>query len=463
MANKKPAPPAGPPLDLLFEKGLPSAPDAEKFVLGSILLGSPIAEVQIEAEDFSLEKHRRIFLRMKELDARGEKIDRVTLANELMSQGQIESVDGFSYLISLDEGLPQIGNIDSYCRIVQEKSRLRQLIFAAQKTIDQALMQDTPAAEIATEATERLVEIQTSGGDDSQGGRQTPLQVIENYPGGISTFLDPSKRAKGLPSGFTLFDDMVGGFQPGEIYMIAARPGMGKTSWGLNVAEHLALHPRERRHVAIFSLEMTSDSLITRMACARARVDQARFRRGLLEKEERSRLQFALSEIIEARFSFYDKASTSIGEMSRNIRRLVDKEGLHFLIVDYIQLMGSRKAENRNQELGYISREFKLLAKSCAIPILLLSQLSRITDRRGGSSVPQLSDLRDSGNLEEDSSLVGFLYREEIYKPDREDLKGVAELIISKHRNGQTGKIPLRFIGRYTRFENRAEELPEQE
>lgn len=386
----------------VLDKGLPAAEDVERFVLGSILLGHvPLTEIPLQPEDFSLESHRRIWARMNDLAGRGEKVDRITLANELMSQGQIDSIGGFSYLVSLDEGLPELANLDAYVRIVQEKSRLRQLIFAGQRQIDRALMGDTAAAEIATEAAEKLQQIQASNETDD-GGR-TPIQIIENFTGGISAFLDVSKRPRGLPTGFARFDELTGGMKPGEVIIIGARPSHGKTSWALNVMQHLCLDPHQRRHVAFFSLEMSESSLLLRMACAHGRVDSFKLRGGYLNAEERHRLQVALNDLLESRMTFYDEPGLTMPAIAKRIRRLADKEGLHLAIIDYLGLIASHgKIENRNQEVTIISRNLKILAKQVGIPLIVLSQLSRLSDRRTEPK-PQLSDLRDSGCLAGDS------------------------------------------------------------
>ena len=450
-------------LDLAFEKGLPSNVDAERFVLGSILLNHDAyfqVAGAVEPDDFSLEKHRRIFARMKELYDRGEKIDRLTVANELMKQGQLESVDGLTYLVSLDEGMPEIANLDSYIRIVKDKSALRKMIFTAQKVIDRCLIGEEEPDEILAGAEESLLKLGEARSGDQL---QSPATIIEQFPGGINAFLDPSRRVSGLSTGFTKFDEMTGGLHGGELIILAARPSMGKTALALNVAQHVATHPKVRKPVAVFSLEMSSASLLTRLLCAGARVDQHKFRAGYLNADERRRLQVALADLTEAPLFIDDTAGVHLMDIHAKLRRLKAQHGLALVVVDYLQLMSSRgRSENRNQEVSAISRGLKLMAKELDVPFLVLSQLSRAAETRVGDHKPQLSDLRDSGSIEQDADLVGFIFREEVYKRDREDLKGLADLIIAKQRNGPIGNVPLTFLGQFTRFENRAEDLPDE-
>ena len=450
-------------IDLTFERGLPANVDAERFVLGSILLNQDTyfqVAGAVEPEDFSLEKHRRIFARMKDLYDRGEKIDRVTLANELMKQGQIESVDGFSYLVSLDEGLPALSNLDSYVRIVKDKATLRKLIFSAQKVIDRCLIGEEEPDEILAGAEESLLKL----GEARSGEKlESPATVIGKFPGGVNAFLDPSQRVSGLSTGFAKFDEMTGGLHGGELLILAARPSMGKTALALNIAQHVATHPQMRKPVAVFSLEMSSASLLTRLLCSAARVDQHKFRAGYLNADERRKLHVALQDLTESPLFLDDTAGVNLMDIHSKLRRMKAEHGLSLVVIDYLQLMSSRgRSENRNQEVSAISRGLKLMAKDLDVPFLVLSQLSRASETRVGDHKPQLSDLRDSGSIEQDADLVAFIFREEVYKRDREDVKGLADLIIAKQRNGPIGTVPLRFLGQYTRFENRVDDLPEE-
>jgi replicative DNA helicase len=439
--------------DSIFEKGLPANVDAERFVLGSILVDDQVylqVAGVLEPEDFSLEKHRRIFLRMTELRDRNERIDRVTLANELMRQGQLESVDGLSYLVSLDDGLPSITNIDSYIRIVKEKALLRRIILTSQRTIDRCIAGDEAAENILAAAGDEILKL---GENKGGAGLATPQEIIEGYEGGLSAFLDPSKRIQGISTGFLKYDEKTGGMRPGELIILAARPAMGKTALALNIAMHVAL--KLRKTVALFSLEMSKESLLTRLLCAAARVDSQKFRAGFLNQNERRQLQVAASELVEAPLFIDDTASTNIMDIHAKLRRLKQEHGLGLVVVDYLQLMSAKgRFDNRVQEVSSMSRGLKLMSKELEVPILALSQLSRAPDTRQGDHRPQLSDLRESGSIEQDADVVNFIFREEVYKPDRTDLKGLAELIIAKQRSGPTGKVKLVFLHSLTKFEN---------
>jgi len=448
----------------LTEKGLPVNLDAEKFVLGSILLDDSLyvqAAGTLEADDFSLEKHRRIFRRMGELQERGERIDRITVANELMKFNELEACDGLSYLVSLDDGLPQIPNLDSYIRIVKDKAILRRIIYASQNMMNRCLLGEEQPDEILAGAEETLLKL---GDARVKAGLLTPQQILEDYEGGLSAFLDPSKRIKGISTGFTKFDEYTGGLHGGDLFILAARPSMGKTALALNIAQHVAL--KLKQTVAIFSLEMSKESLLTRMLCATARVDSQKFRAGYLNQEERRKMNMALHQLVEAPLYIDDTPGIHLMDMHAKLRRLQAERKLGLVIVDYLQLMsGHGRFENRNQEVSALSRGMKLLAKELNVPLVVLSQLSRAVETRQGDHRPQLSDLRESGSIEQDADLVGFIFREEVYKRDQENLRGLAELIIAKQRNGPVGTVNLVFLHSQTKFENRAEdtgELPEE-
>jgi replicative DNA helicase len=449
---------------VVLEKGLPANLDAERFVLGSILMDDSYfiqTAGTLQPDDFSLEKHRRIFSRMAEVHERGEKIDRVTLANELMSRNQLESCDGLSYLVSLDDGLPQTFNIESYIRIVKDKAILRKIIFASQNLMNRCISSEEEPSQLLAGAEETLLKL---GESQVKSGLMSPAQIIDDYQGGLNAFLDPSKRIKGISSGFSKLDEMTGGMHAGELIILAARPSMGKTAFALNIAQHVAT--KLNKAVAVFSLEMSRESLLTRMLCASARVDSQKFRSGYLNSEERQRLQVAASQLVRSPLYIDDSAGANLMDIHAKLRRLQAerKQELGLVVVDYLQLMSGRgRFENRNQEISTISRGMKLLAKELNVPMLVLSQLSRATETRQGDHRPQLSDLRESGSIEQDADVVAFIFREEVYKRDREDLRGIAELLLSKQRNGPVGKIDLVFLHHLTKFENRAEDLSEVE
>jgi replicative DNA helicase len=444
---------------LALEKGLPSNVDAERLVLGSILLDdSAFIDVAglLKLEDFCLEKHRRIYRRMLELHERGERIDRITIANELLRFNELEAVDGLSYLVSLDDGLPRLPNLAGYVKIIRDKAILRRIVETANSLMHRALMADEEPSTLLASAEESLLRLSDS---QANAGLLTPHEVIQNFQGGINAFLDPSKRIKGTSTGFLKLDEMTGGLHRGELIILAARPSMGKTAMALNIAHHVAC--KLHQPVAIFSLEMSNDSLLTRMLCASARVDSQHFRRGYLAEADRRKLREAANDLVAAPLYIDDTAGVHLMDMHAKLRRLKQQSGeLGLVIVDYLQLMsGHGRFENRNQEVSTISRGMKMLAKELDCPMLVLSQLSRAPETRVGDHRPQLSDLRESGSIEQDADLVGFIFREEVYKKDREDLKGLAELIIAKQRNGPIGIANLVYLHALTKFENRAEDF----
>jgi len=443
-----------------IERGLPVNLDAERFVLGSVLMDDSLflqVAASVQPDDFSLEKHRRIFARMSDLYSRGERIDRVSLAEELMRQNQLESVDGLSYLVSLDDGLPKIANVEIYVKIVKDKSLLRRIIFTSQRLIDRAMMAEETPDEILAGAEENLLKL---GESRATNTLVNPAGIVENFEGGFNAFLDPSKRIKGVSTGFLKFDEMTGGLHEGDLFILAARPAMGKTALALNIAQHVATNQRDRRTCAVFSLEMSKESLLTRLVCAGARVDQQKYRAGYLNQDERRRLHHALGELMEAPLFIDDTPGIMLMDIHAKLRRLQAEHGLGLVVIDYLQLMSSRgRVENRNQEISAISRGMKMMAKELRVPFVVLSQLSRATETRPGDHKPQLSDLRESGSIEQDADMVAFVFREEYYKPEREDLRGLAELILAKQRNGPTGKVNLVFLKEFTKFENRGSDL----
>lgn len=442
-------------------RSLPTNLDAERFVLGSILLDSDAfylsAASVLLPDDFSLEKHRVIFRRMGELQERGEKIDRITVANELARHNELESIQ-LSFLISLDDGLPQVPNLDSYIRIVKDKSTLRLIVHAGQNMMNRALVDSESADDILAGANETILRL---GVSQTRNTPQTFAEILQGYEGGIDAFMDPSKRTKGISTGFVKLDEMTGGLHAGDLFIIAARPSMGKTALALNIAQHVAL--KQGKPVVIFSLEMSKESLLTRMLCASARVDSQRFRAGFLSQEERRKLRLALHELVEAPIHVDDTAALTLMDIQSKTKRIIQEQGElpGAVIVDYLQLMSSRGTfSNREGEVSALSRGMKLLAKELGVPVILLAQLSRKCEDRADHR-PQLSDLRESGAIEQDADLVGFIFREEVYQRDREDLRGIAELIVAKQRNGPIGTVNLVFLHAQTKFENACYDMPE--
>jgi replicative DNA helicase len=375
-----------------------------------------------------------------------------------MKFNELEACGGLSYLVELDDGLPQIPNLDSYIRIVKDKAVLRRIIFASQHMMNRALAGEEEPDEILAGAEETLLKL---GEARMKSGLLNAGQILEDYEGGINAFLDPNKRIKGIGTGFTKFDELTGGLHGGDLLIVAGRPSMGKTALALNVAQHVAL--KNKQTVAIFSLEMSKESLLTRMLCAAARVDSQKFRAGYLSQEERRKLNHALHELVQAPLYIDDTPGAHLMDMHAKLRRLQsERHRLGLVIVDYLQLMtAGARFENRNQEVSALSRGMKMLAKELNAPVMVLSQLSRAVENRQGDHRPQLSDLRESGSIEQDADVVAFVFREEVYQPKNENLRGLAELIIGKQRNGPVGTVNLVFLHAQTKFENRAEDTGE--
>jgi len=438
-----------------LDQALPDNIDVERFLLGAIL-NNETAYLQVAGtlapEDFSLEKHKRIFLRMGDLHERGEKIDRGTLYNELADRREIESIGGMSYLVSLDDGLPQLHHIESYASIVKEKALLRRIIAVSQDTINRCLASGENPIDIMGAVEDALMKL---GDGQSKSTLASPAKIISEYEGGINAFLDVSKRIKGTATGFLKFDEYTGGLREGELFILAARPSMGKTALALNMAANIATRRTNPRGVAIFSLEMSKESLLNRLICSAASVDQSKFRAGYLNAEERHALHEATYRLVESPLYLDDTSGINLMDIHSKVRKLQAEQDLGLVIIDYLQLMQGRgRFENRVQEVSSLSRGLKLMSKELRVPFLVLSQLSRAPETRTGDHRPMLSDLRESGSIEQDADLVAFIFREEVYRPDKESLKGTAELILSKQRNGPTGTIKLAFLNKFTRFEN---------
>ncbi len=326
--------------------------------------------------------------------------------------------------------------------------------------INRCLLDSEEPEQILAGAEETLLKL---GEAQVKSGLLNPEQILRDYEGGINAFLDPSKRIKGISTGFTKFDEMTGGLHGGDLVIVAARPSMGKTALALNIAQHVTL--KLKKTVAIFSLEMSKESLLTRMVCSGARVDSQKFRAGYLNQAERQKLHNAVNELVESPLYIDDSAGIHLMEIHAKLRRLqAEQDKIDLVVVDYLQLMsGHGRFENRNQEVSALSRGMKLLAKELNVPMMVLSQLSRAVETRQGDHRPQLSDLRESGSIEQDADVVGFIFREEVYNRDREDLRGLAELIVAKQRNGPVGTVNLVFLHAQTKFENRAEDTGEPE
>jgi replicative DNA helicase len=436
--------------DPFFEKGLPSNVEAERSILGAILLDNAVCNQAIELlrrEDFFLESHRRIFDKMITLTERLMPIDLITLSDELRRAGEFEQIGGATYIASLIDGVPRTDTIEPYAKLVKQKSMLRKLISASQQIVSLAFEEEDDADVIIDKAEHMIFEIAE---DRVRQGFQYIGDVAHRRLEQIEQMAGRPEMITGVPTGFTDFDRMTSGLQRQELVVIAARPSMGKTALALNVAQYAA---KNANVVGIFSLEMSAEQLVSRLLCSEARVDAHRLRTGYLNREEWARLADALRRLCETKVFIDDSAAVSVMEMRAKCRRLKAEHGLDMLIIDYLQLMAGRgRIESRQQEVSQISRDLKGLAKELDIPVVALSQLSRAPEQRSEHK-PQLSDLRESGAIEQDSDVVCFIFREEVYNPTDEN-QGTAELIIGKQRNGPTGVVQLAFLKEFTRFEN---------
>jgi replicative DNA helicase len=441
-------------------KGLPSNVEAERSVLGAILLDNSAynqAAELLTPEDFYLDSHRRLFLRITEMADHSRPIDLVTLSEELMRNNELELIGGASYMSSLTDGLPRLANIEHYAKIVKDKALLRRLIHVSNTIATRALDGSDEAEEILDSAESLVLSL---GERQIRSGFMHFREIFSSSFESIDALHDRGKRVTGLETGFRKFDDMTRGLQPSDLVIIAARPSVGKTSFALNIAQHVAIH--QQQPVGVFSLEMSKEALVLRLLCAEARVDSHRLQTGFASREDWAHMAAALGRLAEAPFFIDDTPALGITEMRAKARRLQAERGLGMIVVDYLQLMSGRgKQENRTQEISTISRGLKSLAKELKVPVIAISQLNRAPEERGGR--PRLSDLRESGQIEQDADLVAFLFREELVKKTESNI-GKAELIIEKQRNGPTGTIELAFIAKYTCFENLAEDfVPESE
>lgn len=430
---------------------LPHNLDAERSILGAILIENEAlhqAQEMLREGDFYRDSHRRIFHAMGELSERSTNIDLVTLKNEMEREGTLEITGGTAYIASLVDGVPRTANVEYYARIVREKAVLRNLITSSSRIISECLAADGDAVEVLDSAEQSIFQI----AQDQLRPGFVPLRVIaQDSLKMIEDLQERKEIITGLPTGFARFNELTSGLQPADLIIVAARPSMGKTAFCINIAQHVSI--RENKKVGIFSLEMTQQQLFLRLLCAQARVDAHRLRTGRLTKEEWQKLTLSFGELSNAPIFIDDSSGLSVMEMRAKARRLKAEKGLDLLIVDYLQLMhGGRGQENRTQEISAISRSLKGLAKELNIPLIAVSQLSRGPEIRGGNRRPQLSDLRESGAIEQDADVVLFLYREEVYNPSEEN-RGKAKLIIGKQRNGPTDEIDLAFIKQYTKFE----------
>jgi replicative DNA helicase len=427
-------------------------------ILGAMLV-EPVAIIDatmlLKTDDFALDSHRKIYAAMLQLVELGHGVDIVTVTDYLSKKKELDSVGGLPYLASLSEGLPRKLSIESYVRIVRDKSLMRQLLTVCDMGMIEASDQSREALDVLNQVTSRLTEISEHA---VTGGFSDIAGIVKDSFGSIDALYEQGREVTGLATHYIEFDRMTSGLQESELIIIAARPSMGKTAWAINIAENAAV--RGGKVVAVFSLEMSKASLLRRMLASQALVNSKAIQTGMLMRDDRAKLIKGLELLMESKIFIDDTPGITLAEMRAKARRLKQQHGqLDLIVIDYLQLMtgsnsNAKGFENRTQEVSAISRGLKALAKEMKVPVVALSQLSRASEQRGGDKKPLLSDLRESGSIEQDADVVCFIHREEYYDRENEDLKGKAEIIIAKQRNGPTGSIQLAYLADYTRFEN---------
>jgi replicative DNA helicase len=448
-------------LDLMFlKKTPPHSLEAERAVLGGILVQKENLNVvlsTISPDDFYTDAHRRILEAITALVDKGLPVDLLSLTEELQRAGILEDIGGAAYLSGLLDGVPRNLNVEYYAQIIKEKALLRRLILSSAKIISDSYEQKEDADELLNAAQAAIVEVAEQR---LKVGFQSMNVLMPSTLDMIQTLVDRKEAVTGVPSGFRYLDGLTAGFHPAELVILAARPSMGKTALALNISHHVGL--KTDKAVGFFSMEMAKEQLVIRLLCAEAQLDIKRTRTGFISDREFEKLKLAGESLSRARIFIDESPALTVMEMKAKCRRLKMEQRLDIVFVDYIQLMRTGgRFENRNQEMAFISRSLKELAKELRIPVVGISQLSRAPERGRREPKPQLSDLRESGALEQDADVVIFIYRPEFYHPDDDSLKGVAEVNIAKQRNGPVGILQLAFIREYARFADMEPYAPE--
>ena len=431
-------------------KSSPQSIEAEKSVLGSMMIDKNVIAQAVEilsAEDFYRGAHKYIFKSIVEMYQRDEPIDEITLLEHLKSTDRLEKSGGISYITEIGSSVLTTANVKSYIKIVEDKATLRKLIDSSTKIIESCYNNQDDVEKVIDVAEQKIFDL----AEKKSSSDFEPLSdILERGFEQIETLFNNKGEVTGVGSGFKDLDDLTSGFQKGDMILIAARPSMGKTTFALNIAEHAAL--REGKSVVIFSLEMSKEQLAYKLLCSEANVDMLKLRTGNLEDKDWENIARASGPLSSAKIYIDDTAGVSIMEMRSKCRRLKIEYGIDLILIDYLQLMSGSGEESRQQEVSEISRNIKAIAKEMQCPVIALSQLSRAPEQRADHR-PMLSDLRESGSIEQDADLVMFLYRDEYYNKETEE-KNVAECIIAKQRNGPVGNVKLAWIGQFSKFGN---------
>ena len=438
------------------ERVPPHSIEAEMAVLGAVLIDNSAYSVITEnltEETFYKQAHQKIFQAMERLSQKSEAIDVLTLSEELKRMGAYQTIGGPAYLTQIMDNVHTAANAEHYARVVLDKYLLRRLISISGAISTRAMHGSEDASEVLDEAERLIFEVSERG---IRKGFEKIGRILKEKFANLEK-LSERGGVSGLPSPFDELDAYTSGFQKSELIIIAGRPSMGKTSFALNIAEHLAI--KEKIPVGVFSLEMSAEQLVMRLLCSEARVDSHRLRMGHIKHSEFAELAIVAGYLSEAPLYIDDSAGTSMMELRAKARRLKAEVNVGCILIDYLQLITVReRTENRQQQISVISRNLKNLAKELDIPVVCLSQLSRAVESRGGDRRPMLSDLRESGAIEQDADTVLMLFRPEFYEGEDSEHAGVAEVIIAKQRNGPTGTVKLAFVKEYTRFERLARE-----
>src|SRR5438309_7799156 len=445
----------------------PHSVEAEQGVLGSMLISTreTIGECveKINEEYFYVPAHQTIYSVLVDLWNAGQAIDLITFTQVLRDRNLLDAVGGAAFVTSLFTFVPTAANVGYYIDIVRDKYILREIIAAATESVRRAYEEQDEVSNLLDEVEQRIFAV---GEDRFKGQMLSMIYQVMEASESIEKLYERKGGITGISTGFVEFDRMTSGLHPAEMIVIAARPSMGKTALAMNIAEHVAI--QEKLPVGVFSLEMSSQQLVQRLLCSRARVNLQKVRDGFLGERDFPSLTAAASKLAEARIFIDDSASLTILELRAKARRLKAQQDVQLIIIDYLQLLRStsrRAQDNRQLEISEISAGLKGLAKELKIPVIVVAQLNRQPEQRSGGK-PRLSDLRESGSIEQDADLVGLLVRPEIYEEDEEaraEKAGEAELIIAKQRNGPVGEIPLTFLKEFTRFEDRARKVTEPE
>jgi replicative DNA helicase len=429
-------------------RSLPQNTDAEQLIIGAMIIERMAIAQAVEAlksEDFYREPHKIIFNSILDLYQRDIPVDMITLIDQLRSSEKLEAAGGITYVTEVCSSVVSTANIGSHIKLVQQKSMLRKLIRASSEIIDDSFNKQNDVPAVLDSAEKKIFDIAERRSTSDFEHMST---VLERGFTEIERLFNNKGEITGVPSGFPELDAKTAGFHGGEMILIAARPSMGKTTFALNLAENAAL--RAGKSVAIFSLEMPKEQLAYKLLCSEANVDMVKLRTGNLEDSDWESIARASGPLASAKIYIDDTAGTTVMEMRSKCRRLKIEHGIDLIVIDYLQLMSGSSTESRQQEVSEISRSIKALAKEMQCPIIALSQLSRAPEQRTDHR-PMLSDLRESGSIEQDADVVMFLYRDEYYDKETED-KNVAECIIAKQRNGPTGTVKLAWLGQFSKF-----------